>query len=525
MLLDNYSLYTLIAFFLLCSAAAIYFSRGKITSLDYFLANRNYPWYIVGFIAFLSNASNNSIFSFSSRTSFLGLVAFNAELTGIIACVVLSLVFGRIYQKNNFYTTSQFIEARFNPTASYITSLLLIFMCIASRISAILICASAMINYFFGFDMYTTSIVMIIFCGVYSIVGGQRTIIMTGIFMGFFVLTGTLLLTFFVSTHYSPGTTVYPNDYFKLLRPYSSEEQFSWIGVLVALPILGVWYHCINQMLVQNFLSSKNEQHFQAGALFHGYLKLLLFPMAVLPGIMAFQLCNNSTELLLYPTLIHTYVPVAWQGLIISGIMGAAMIALSASFNACSTLFTFDFYKKLYPNATDFVLMNIGKIATILIAIISMIWMVLLKAMYENVSQMITSALSYFTPPLVAVYLLGILWKRATPKAAVWTLAIGFIIGITKFSIAIPSVDFWGGNETMIFISKFGRYNFTVLFFFFTLALMIGLSYLEPAQPIEKIKPYLLRYNWPKADAFQKRIYVAAILLVGIISGIYGVWH
>jgi SSS family solute:Na+ symporter len=525
MLLDNYSIGTIIIFVLLCTIAAIYFSRGKITTPDYFLANRKYAWYIIGFIAFLSNTSNNSIFSFSSRTSFLGLVAFNAELTGILACVILSLVFGRIYHKNNFYTTSQYIEARFNRTASYITSFLLIFMCVASRISAILICASSLINYFFGFDMYTTSIILIIFCGSYSIVGGQRTIIMTGIFMGIFVLTGTFLLTYFLSTHYTVGASVYPENYFKLIRPYSTEEQFSWLGVLVALPILGVWYHCINQMLVQNFLSSKNEQNFQAAALFQGYLKLLLIPIAVIPGILAYQLCYNSTELLLYPTLIKTYVPAPWQGLIISAILSTAMIALSASFNACSTLFTFDFYQKIYPKANEFVLMNIGKIATIIISIFSMIWMVLLKAMYENVSQMITSALSYFTPPLVAVYLLGILWKRATPKASVWTLAIGFIIGIAKFSIAIPPVEFWGENETMIFISKIGRYNFTVVFFFFMLALMVGLSYLEPAQPLEKIKPYLLRYNWPKTDAFQKRIYVAAFLLVGIIVGIYGVWQ
>ncbi|MCU0428637.1 MAG: sodium/solute symporter [Cytophagaceae bacterium] len=523
-MLNTFSVVTLVSFFAICCIAAFYYSKGKISLSEYFVSFHHYPWYMVGFIAFLSNTSTNSLFSFTTKTAKLGIAAFNAELTGILCCIFLALVFGRVYHHNNFYTTSQYVEMRYNRVVGYITSFLLILMSIVARISAILVALHLVIHQFFGIDIYTTSILMIMFCGVYSIVGGQRTIIMTSVLIGFVILCGTLLFTVFVLKAYGSVSAEYPPHYFTLFRPPVAGELYTWPGVVFGLPILGIWFHCINQTIVQSYFASKSEYHFQSGALLHGYLKLLVFPLTILPGIYLFTVAPQYEGQTLYASMISTLIPDMLKGLVVAATVGTAMITLSASFNACSTLFTFDFYKKIFPDANDFMITNVGKIATIVVAIFSMIWMVMMNAFHADVPHVITSSLTYFTPPIVAVYLMGIFWERATARAATWALILGFIIGLTKFYITFKGAEFWETGSWLQSIAMFNIYNFTVVLFVFSLVLIVAISFMDVPPPLEQIKSLLFAYNRPELNAHQKRIYFFAALLALIVLGIYLRW-
>ncbi len=527
-MIDQISSYTIIVFFILCFVLAVHYSKGKLTLAQYFLAKNNFNWFIVGFVAFITNTAASTFITISSWGFRDGVAAFNFELTGIVCCIVLSLIFGRIYMSNNIYTTPEYIGKRFNSTTAYTTSFLLIFMYIVSRISVILICIAMVANYFLGIDIYTSSIFIILFCGVYSIVGGQRTIMMTGFVIGWILLFGALLVTYFVwgdaiAINKATGLS---EDYMHLLRPVG-KDTFSWPGVLFGMPIIGIWYHCINHELVQKFLGSKNYLHFQAGALFHGYLKLLVFPLVILPAILGYVVCKEVDSEMIYPVMIYSFVPKSLQGIAICGFMASGMVALSATFNACSTLFTFDFYKKIYPQANDFVLMNIGKIATIVIVIVSMIWVVLLQTLHSNIFLFVTSVLTYFTPPFAVIYLTGVLWARATPRAALYTLISGIGLSFMKFVIAFMNNNNWIENPTMKWIAEFNFFYFTILLFLFNLLTIVALSYTEPAQDINSIKSLLLKNNWkfelksPADIAFQKRIYVAAGVLFMIVVGVY----
>ncbi len=531
-MINSISLYTIITFLILVFVCAIHYSKGKSTLAEYFLAKNGFNWFIIGFVAFITNTAATTFITISSWSFIDGLVVFNFELTGILCCIILSLVFGRIYMSNNIYTTAEYIGKRFNNATAYITSILLIFMYIISRISVILICIGLVADFFLGIDIYTSSLFMIIFCGVYSIIGGQRTIIMTGFIMGWIVLIGGLLLPIFILSKEDINSKIIelPDNFLSLLRPIG-KDPFSWPGVLIGMPIIGIWYHCINHELVQKFLGSKNYLHFQAGALFHGYLKLLVFPLVILPGILGYFICAGVNSDKIYPLLIFSYVPKSIQGIVICGLLTSGMVSLSASFNACSTLFTFDFYRKIYPNANDFVLMNIGRIATIIIVIVSMIWLVLLQTFNSNIFLFVTSILTYFTPPFAVIYLTGVLWARATPRAALYTLVSGITIGFIKFTITFMNNNDWIINATLKYIAEFNFLYFTIILFALNLFTIIILSYMEPAQDINSIKTLLLKNNWKwelksASDiAFQKRIYVAAIGLFMIIVGIYAVFY
>jgi SSS family solute:Na+ symporter len=530
-MINQTSVYTIVLFFILCFVLSIHYSKGKTSLVEYFLAKKDFNWFIVGFVAFVTNTAATTFITISAWSFRDGLAVFNFELTGIICCIILSLVFGRIYLANNIYTTPEYISKRFNNTTGYITSVLLIFMYIMSRISVILICTALVADFFLGIDLFTSSLFIIIFCGVYSIVGGQRTIVMTGFVIGWIMLVGGLLLPAFILTNAELGIklTELPNNYLSLLKPIG-KDTFSWPGVLLGMPIIGIWYHCINHELVQKFLGSKNYLHFQAGALFHGYLKLLVFPLVILPGLLGFIICTEAQGDQLYPMLIFSYVPKSIQGIVICGFLASGMVALSASFNACSTLFTFDFYRKIYPNANDFVLMNIGKIATIVIVIVSMIWVVLLQTLHSDIFLFVTSVLTYFTPPFAVIYLTGVLWARATPRAAMYTLISGIVLSFVKFIISFMNNNGWIENPFWKFFAEYNFFYFTCLLFVFNLFTIIILSYMEPAQDMNSIKTLLLKNNWkwemklPADIAFQKRIYFAAGILFLTVVGIYIVY-
>ncbi|MCU0431128.1 MAG: sodium/solute symporter [Cytophagaceae bacterium] len=515
-------------FFFACLIIAIKSSKGKPTLAEYFLARGQFNWVIVGFVAFATNSSITVFINIGEWAYREGMIAFNFELTGILCCVILSFLFSKIYHRNKIYTTAEYMEKRFGGILPYITSFLLIFMYIVSRISVVLFSAGVFLNYFWGIDIYTSSIILCGFCGVYSVIGGQRTILMNGILLGVFILVGTGLLNFFIWAEYSAlPQPNFPSEYFQLLRDWKN-SNFNWVHVLIGGPIIGIWYHCVNQELVQKFMASKDEWHFQAGALFHGYLKLLVFIMVICPALMAYQLLGTSTEKYsVFPLLIDTYVPELVKSFVLVGFIASALIGLSASFNACATLFTFDFYRKMYPKANDFVLMNIGKLATILIVIVSMVWMVLLKSIPGNLINFVSSVLTYFTPPFAVVFLAGITWKKCTSQAATITLLIGLALGVSKFIIAFTHTIAPFSQPWLRSIGSFNFFEFCIASFALCAVLIIVISLIWKEEKITSIDH--LVFQWPskeivlsrKNSIFQKRIHFFSLLLLIIVAAIY----
>jgi SSS family solute:Na+ symporter len=509
----------------------MYFSQGKISLPEYFLARKQSAWWMAGFVAFVTNFSIPTFIDIGPWAYRDGLLAFNFELTGIVCCIIMSFFFSSIYARTNISTTSEYMELRYNHIIAKITAALLLLMNVLTRISVILISVSIMLRYFIPLDVYTTSLVLAIFCGVYSLIGGQKTNIRMGFFLGCLFLLGMSIFVFYLWKELSlQPTKPYPDNYFKLLG-FKEGSNFAWYHIVLAMPIIGIWYHCVNQELVQMYMSTKSALEFQASALLHGYLKLLVFPFAILPGIWAYQLCQADNSEMLFPNLIQSYVPETALAFVLIGLLATSMVSLSASFNTCTTLFTFAFYKKKFPAANEFMLISIGKIALIVVVILSMVWVVLIQYFHELIFVFISSVFSYFTPPFAVIYLAGIFWKRANAKGAMVALVTGLLVGLAKFIITFLNAQQFFANESWwVSIARFNFFDFCILSFLFSGLLMLLVSLAYPAAGNQPSEDLLFSFPSFKNSGKQEKkyrvmLYGASALLFLIINFLYFKFH
>ncbi|MCU0429803.1 MAG: hypothetical protein MUF42_07490 [Cytophagaceae bacterium] len=520
------NLVVIVSFFVLTFGVALYLSKSKTTLDQYFIARNQFGWFTVGFVAFVANTSISTFINIGAWAYRDGLIAFNFELTGIICCILISLAFSKIYYDNKIFTTSEYVELRYNSQIAILTTILQLFMFIVTRISVLLITIALTLDYLLGIDIYTSSLIICIFCGTYSLVGGQHVNIKLGFWLGWIFLIGTGILVYFVYEEFQHvQQTHYPDNYFNLLRPMEF-GSFSWPHIVFAMPIVGVWYHCVNLELVQKYLASKNVFHFQAGALLHGYLKLLVFPLVILPCMWASQICFLDNSESVISMLMYSVVPDYLLGIVIVGFIAVSMISISTSFNACSALFTFNLYKKKYPQANEFVLISIGKIALIVIVILSMVWVVLLQSFHDRIFEFVSSVLTYFTSPFAVIYLAGIFWKRANSKGAMYTMVSGVTIGFLKFLLNFIHTGIPFTNPTVRYIAEYNFFNFCIVLFIINTITIVGISLIST--PDEKPGIEKLLYKIPDLKllnayerSFQKRIYGAALMLFFIINCIY----
>jgi len=496
MIFSSLDIVLLVLYLVLVFGVAIYYSKKSKNITQYFIADRSIPWFAIGAALFATDISSEHMLGLAGAGFSSGLAVSNFVLSACVVLVLLGWLFTPFYLKTGVFTMPEFLEKRYNQQCRLYLSTISITAYILTKISVTLLAGSLVLKVVMGWDIYTSSLILVLTAGLYTMLGGSRGIIMVQYVQAFFLIFGSCLLVYYgmdAAGGLAGIKEKVPSDYFEIFKPMSHPE-FPWTGMVFGALILGIWYWTTDQYIVQITLSAKNIDHARSGTLLASYLRLLPIALLVFPGIIAKALYPDIPASSAYVTLITNLLPSGIRALVIMSLLAALMTSLSSAINATSTLFTLDIYRKLYPNANDFILVNIGRIATFVVIIFGIIWVPFIYALSSDIYYYIQSVQSYIAPPICVVFLVGILWARANGSAAIVVLIIGFFLGAMKFIIDIlyRSFGYRGG-----FISYLGEVNFlhfAIFLFLVSLIIMIVVSLNTKAPPKDKVKGFTLKY-------------------------------
>ncbi len=480
-------------YFALVFGIGMYFARRERTSEDYFLAGRNVGWFFIGASLFVSNISTEHFIGLSGTGASSGLAVGHFEWLACLILLILGWVFVPFYLRSNVFTMPEFLERRFNRQSAVYLAGISIIAYIFTKISVQLYAASVVLERVAGWKLWETAVVLVIATGIYTIAGGLAAVIYTDTVQTLILITGAVALT--VIGLIKVGglahlRTMVPPDYFHMIKP-TSDPSFPWTGIFFGAPILGIWYWCTDQVIVQRVLSARDEGHAKAGTIFAGFLKILPVFMLVLPGIIAYALFRDQlkTPDFAYPTLVLNLLPVGLVGLVMAALLAAVMGAMSSVFNSASTLVTLDFYKKLRPQVSERELVNFGRIATGIMVVLGLLWVPFIHYISSQLYIYLQSVQAYISPPIAACFVLGILWPRLNGAGAITSLLSGFVLGAVRFILELA--DRAGGGQlestSVGWLIKMNFLHYAIFMFVVCSAVLVGVSLMSPAPERKKL--------------------------------------
>ena len=482
---------------LILVAVWVVLKKNKNTE-DYFLAGRNVGWFVIGASIFASNIGSEHVVGLAGTGFESGTPMAHYELHAWIV-LLLGWLFLPFYIRSGAFTMPEFLEKRFDSKSRWFLSLFSLIAYVLTKVSVTIYAGGIVVSELLGIPFWYGAIGVVVFTGIYTVIGGMKAVIYTETLQAIILILGSIIITY-LGLQEVGGWAELRNtviavspDHFNMWRPMS-DPDFPWTGLLFGGTIVGVWYWCTDQYIVQRTLAANNIKIGRRGAIFGAYLKLLPIFIFLIPGIIAFALSIQNPEVFsiekadrAFPMLVKTLLPVGLKGLVAGGLMAALMSSLASVFNSCSTIFTIDIYKKLKPNESEKKLLNIGKLATTVIVILGIIWIPIMEKIGGGVMyQYLQNVQSYIAPPVAAVFILGIVWKRVNSKAAITTLMAGLVLLIMRLSSEIyfqPEISSNTIVDSYMFV--FATINFShmaILMFIFSILLCVGvtLSTTEP---------------------------------------------
>jgi SSS family solute:Na+ symporter len=472
-------------YFVIVFCIGLYFARKERTSTDYFLASRDIGWFFIGASLFVSNISTEHFIGLSGTGASSGLAVGHFEWLACLMLLILGWVFVPFYLRTNVFTMPEFLERRFNRQCAVYLAAISIIAYIFTKISVQLYAASVVLERIAGWSLVKTAIILVIATGIYTIAGGLAAVIYTDTVQTLILITGAVALTV-IGLHRVGGLehlrTMVPQSYFHMIKP-ASDPNFPWTGIFFGAPILGIWYWCTDQVIVQRVLSARDEGHAKAGTIFAGFLKILPVFMLVLPGIIAFalfpeQLANKPDYA--YPTLVLNLLPVGLVGLVMAALLAAVMGAMSSVFNSASTLVTLDFYKKIRPEASEAQLVNFGRIATGFMVLLGLLWVPFIHLISSQLYIYLQSVQAYISPPIAACFVLGILWPRLNGQGAISSLLAGFVLGAVRFIAELAAAQGTQFSGLMEWLVKMNFLHYAIFMFVVCCIILVGVSLATP---------------------------------------------
>lgn len=480
-------------YFALVFGIGMYFARRERTSEDYFLAGRDVGWFFIGASLFVSNISTEHFIGLSGTGASSGLAVGHFEWLACLILLILGWVFVPFYLRSNVFTMPEFLERRFNRQSAVYLAGISIIAYIFTKISVQLYAASVVLERVAGWSLWKTAVVLVIATGIYTIAGGLAAVIYTDTVQTIILIIGAVALTVIGLTKvggFAHLRAMVPPDYFHMIKP-ASDASFPWTGIFFGAPILGIWYWCTDQVIVQRVLSARDEGHAKAGTIFAGFLKILPVFMLVLPGIIAYALFRDQlkTPDFAYPTLILNLLPVGLVGLVLAALLAAVMGAMSSVFNSASTLVTLDFYKKIRPQASENQLVNFGRIATGIMVLLGLLWVPFIHYISSQLYIYLQSVQAYISPPIAACFVLGILWPRLNGSGAITSLLTGFVLGAARFILELA--DRAGGGQleatSVGWLIKMNFLHYAIFMFVVCSIVLVGVSLMTPAPDRKKL--------------------------------------
>lgn len=508
-------------YFVFVFAIGFYHSRRERTSTDYFLAGHSVGWFAVGTSLFATNISSEHFIGLAGSGASTGLAVGCYEWSASFCLLLLGWLFVPHYLKSGVFTMPEFLERRFSPGCRWYLTAVSIVAYIFTKISVSLFAGGILIREIVGWDYMTSAILLVIATGVYTVTGGLAAVIYTDVFQAILLVLGAVVITVLgldKAGGFEGLRASLPPDFFHMIKP-ASDGVYPWPGTIFGTLILGTWYWCTDQVIVQKTLAASNVSQARMGAFFCSALKILPVFILILPGLIAKSIYPaDVTGDNAYPLLVMRLMPPGLKGLMIAALLAALMSSLSSVFNSCSTLLTMDVYKKLRPQASERQLVQVGRWSTIGIVALSVLWIPFIRNLNNEVYQYLQSVQAYIGAPITATFVTGILWRGATPAAALVTLITGGCIGAARFIMDVlhnaMKIDLGPLNSVV----EFSFLNFSVIVFFFCVLLMVAVSKASAPSAREKVEGLTL--SWGHALGSRSELILSTALAVCVA----GLW-
>jgi SSS family solute:Na+ symporter len=528
-------------FALLLSVAWWVISKLKRTADDYFLAGRNLSWWIIGASIFASNIGSEHIVGLAGTGAADGVAMAHYELHAW-CLLVLAWVFVPFYMRSRVFTMPEFLERRFSPPSRYVLSVVSIVTFIVSKIAVGIFAGGVVfgtllpeLHFSIGGvevnSFWVGSVAVIILTGLYTTLGGMRAVAYNDAVQVLVLITGSAALTFYGLSELGGWARLRElcgSDMFNLWKPLippgvegtwapvlerSASGQivreawyfngyYPWLGMLFCAPIIGLWYWCTDQYIVQRALGAPNETEARRGSIFASFLKLFPVYLFIIPGLICFALAKSGAipELAsmvgpdgrpvareaqaAFPLLVKYLLPPGLRGLVVAGLLSALMGSLAGVFNACSTLFTVDLYEKWRPGASQGQIVRVGRIATGVMVLIALAWIPVIQGAH-SLYNYLQAVQGYLAPPIFVVFFFGVFWKRMNAQGCLWAMIVGFAMGLFRMLVDTPVTLGLSGYENgytpgsfLWIVNNIYFQYFSVLITIVSAVVMVGVSYM-----------------------------------------------
>ncbi|MGF1551927.1 MAG: sodium:solute symporter [Paracoccaceae bacterium] len=456
----------------------------RATAENYFLGGRDSGWFVIGASLFASNIGSEHLVGLAGSGAAGGVAVGQFEIMASLILLLLGWLFVPFYLRSGVFTMPEFLERRYDASARWYLAVISIVGYVLTKISVTIAAGGIVFTTLMGIGFWTGAAIVVIATGVYTIFGGLRAVLYTDLLQAIVLIVGSIAVTILglqavggwsgMIAAAEPGT-------FSVWKPID-DPDFPWTGILLGAPILGVWYWCTDQFIVQRVLSATNRDVARRGAIFGGILKVLPLFIFVIPGVIAAQLASQGAMTLdnpdgALPALIGELLPVGIRGLVVAGLLAALMSSLSSVFNSCSTLITWDIYRKMRPNASERSLVRVGQISTGVLVILGLAWIPMMDLISDQLYKYLQSVQAYIAPPIAAVFLIGVFWSRVNSAGAIAALVAGFVLGIGRLIAELAKSSLSG---PLFWYADINFLHFAVLLFVICSVVLIVVSFATP---------------------------------------------
>ena len=556
-------------------------SKNKDNATDYFLAGRNLGWWVIGASIFASNIGSEHIVGLAGSGAKDGVAMAHYELHAW-CLLVLAWVFVPFYARSLVFTMPEFLERRFCPQSRYVLSIVSLITFVISKIA---------VGIFAGGLVFSTllpelrlgpldsfwigSVLVIALTGLYTALGGMRAVAYNDAVQVVVLILGSFLLTFYGLRElggWGKLREICGSDMFNLWKPmvppgveatwepvwvknaagetirqaWYFNDRFPWLGMAICAPVIGLWYWCTDQYIVQRALGAPNQRVARQGRIFDAFLKLFPVYLFIIPGLICYALAKSHANpglnseffgptaranpyQVAFPLMVQHLLPAGLRGIVVAGLLSALMGSLAGVFNACSTLFTVDIYQKLRPQATQHDLVRTGRIATLIMVIIAMLWIPVVKGA-TGLYDYLQSVQGYLAPPIFVVFFFGVFWKRLNAKGCLWAMIVGFVIGVFRMLVDTPVTMKLAGFEEgyrpgsfLWILNKINFQYFSILITIVSAVVMVVVSYLTEAPDPAQIRSLAFgtateedraqtRDSWGAFEVFASLVVVVCII-------------
>lgn len=478
--------------------------KKKNNSSDYFLSGRDATWIAIGASLFASNIGSEHLIGLAGSGASSGMAMAHWEIQGWMI-LILAWVFVPFYERSMVFTMPEFLEKRYNKTSRKILTYISLISYVLTKVAVTVYAGGLVFQQVFGIEYITVfgaqidffwvaAIGLVVITAIYTVVGGMESVLKTSVLQTPILLIGSIVILILGLKELGgwdimmkicdvqPAYEGAQGTMNSLMRPLN-DPQYPWLGALVGSAIIGFWYWCTDQFIVQRVLSGKDEKQARRGAIFGAYLKLLPVFIFLIPGMIAFAIATAAkdpgsalygTQLgadlapvlengdVAFPLLVAKLLPAGFKGVVVCGILAALMSSLASLFNSSAMLYTIDVYKPKHPEASEQKLVSVGRIATVIIVTLGILWIPIMKKIGDVLYLYLQDVQSVLAPGIAAAFLIGICWKKATPKGGQWALISGLAVGLTRLA---AKIIYTGNTSASDNIFKTVFFDFNWLYF------------------------------------------------------------